>query len=136
MIVAAEIVVGEEPSSEVLSAAEVLVEACQARGFPVHRLAAPTPSDNRLCLYLSTTAAGYPVEGLLDHGVRRDAFARLTPMQYLVRSWRGQARLHIALAARTGQGLQAAARLVAARIAGKEDFTHLDLQGPTGENAE
>jgi hypothetical protein len=136
VIVAAEIVVGPQPTAEVLSAADMLAEACRGRGFPVHRLAAPTAGDNRLCLYLSTADAGYPVAGLLDHGVRRDAFARLTHTQYLVRSWRGEARLHIALAARTGEGLKAAARLVAARIAGKEDFTHLDVQGPTGENAE
>jgi hypothetical protein len=32
--------------------------------------------------------------------------------------------------------LKAAALLVAARIEAQEDFTHLDLQGPTGERAE
>jgi len=136
VIVAAEIVIGPQPTADVQSAADLLVEACRSRGFPVHRLSDPTPIDNRLCLYLSTPDTGYPVETLLDHGVRRDAFARLTRTQYLVRSWRGQARLHLALAARSGEALKAAARLVADRIAAQEDFTHLDLQGPTGENVE
>ncbi len=136
MIVAAEIVVGPLPNFDVQSAADLLAEACHSRGFPVHCLPDPTTLDNRLCLYLSTADAGFPVEVLLDHGVRRDAFARLTRSQFLVRSWRGEARLHLALAARSSEGLKAAARLVATRIAAQQDFTHLDLQGPTGDIAE
>jgi hypothetical protein len=129
VIVAVEIIVGQEPDADITAAADALSAACQERQFPVQRLAEPTRNDNRLCLYLSTLEGGYPVETLLDRGVRRDAFARLTHTQYLIRSWRGEARLHIALAARTPAALQAAARALADRIAVKQDFTHLDLQG-------
>ena len=131
-----EIVVGREPSPEIESAAEILAGACASRGFPVHRVAEPTDIDNRLCLYLSGLDSGYDVERLLDVGVRRNAFARLDQTQYLVRSWRGQARLHIALAGRNGGVLAGAARLVASRIAGKEEFSELDLQGPVASPAE
>lgn len=130
MIVAVEIIVGPNPEPEVEAAADVLAEACRVREFPAHRLSGPTTVDNRLCVYLSTLTSGYAVEDLLDLGVRRDAFARLDHTQYLVRSWRGQARLHVALAARAGPALVAAAEFLAARIVGKDDFSHLDTQGP------
>lgn len=134
MIVAAEIIMGTTPTAEVETAADLLDEACRHRGFPVHRLAEPSQVDNRLCLYLSTHEDGYPVATLLNRGVRRNAFARLDQTQYLVRSWRGQARLHVALAARSGRALVEAARFLASRISGKEEFTNLDLQGPMGED--
>jgi hypothetical protein len=130
MIVAVEIIVGSELSPGVARAADVLAEACAARGFSVKHLAEPGRQDNRLCLYLSTADAGYDVTRLLDVGVRRDAFARLGHAQYLVRSWRGDARLHVAMAARTELALVEAARWVADRIIGQDDFSHLDLQGP------
>jgi hypothetical protein len=130
MIVAVEIIVGAAPRPEIARAADILEEACRARGFPVHRRAEPADVDNRLCLYLSTVEAGYDVERLLDIGVRRDAFARLGQSQFLVRSWRGQARLHIAMAARSEKALVEAAHLVARRLVAKDDFSHLDLQGP------
>ncbi|NIA21542.1 MAG: hypothetical protein GWP05_06155 [Anaerolineaceae bacterium] len=135
MIVAAEIILGDAPSTDVESAADVLDEACRSRVFRVERLAAPTQADNRLCIYLSTADGGYDVEKLLDHGVRRNAYARLDYTQYLIRSWRGQARLHIALAARSGPALCAAARWLARRIADRASFTNLDLQGPRDEAA-
>ena len=130
MIIAVEILVGPQPTPEVARAAQVLDEACRSRGFPVERLAAPAGIDNRLCLYLTTPDGGYPVAELLDLGVRRNAFARLDHTQYLVRSWRGQARLHVAMAARSGEALIEAARFVADRIAGTRDFSRLDMQGP------
>ena len=130
MIVGAEIVVGRSPSREVAAAADVIERACKERGFAVHRLAEATRIDNRLCLYLSTVEDGHPLEDLLDRGVRRNAFARLDQTQYLVRSWRAGARLQVALAARSGAALVEAARFVAERIAGKQDFSHLDVQGP------
>ena len=108
----------------------MLTDACRERGFPVHRLAEPTSIDNRLCLYLSTSDGGHPVADLLDRGVRRNGFARLDHTQYLVRSWRARARLHIALAAKSASALVSAARLVAERIAGMQDFSQLDVQGP------
>ena len=130
MIVAVEIIFGDNPSADVRSAADVLDEVCQSRAFPVERLPAPTQADNRLCIYLATSDGGYNVEGLLDHGVRRNAYARLNHTQYLIRSWRGQARLHIALAARSGPALCAAAEWLARRIADQANFTDLDMQGP------
>ena len=130
VIIAVEIIVGSRSDPRVEEAAEVLADACRQRGFPVHRLAEPTSIDNRLCLYLSTSDAGHPVADLLDVGVRRNAFARLDQTQYLVRSWRARARLHIAMAARTPAALLGAARFVAERIAAMQDFTRLDVQGP------
>ena len=130
MIIAVEIIVGSRPDPQILEAAEILADACGQRGFPVHRLAEPTDTDNRLCLYLSTSQAGHPVADLLDVGVRRNAFARLDQTQYLVRSWRARARLHIAMAARTPAALLKAARFLAERIATMQDFTQLDVQGP------
>ena len=58
------------------------------------------------------------------------AYARLDHTQYLIRSWRGQARLHIALAARSGPALCAAAEWLARRMADQANFTDLDMQGP------
>jgi len=130
VIVAAEIIFGDNPSSDVRSAADVLDEACRSRAFGVERLPAPTQADNRLCIYLATSDGGYKVENLLDHGVRRNAYARLDHTQYLIRSWRGPARLHIALAARSDPALCAAAEWLARRIADQGDFTDLDMQGP------
>ena len=130
MIIAVEIIVGRHPEPQIEQAADVLTEACQHRGFPVHRLDEPTGIDNRLCLYLSTSDGGHPVTDLLDRGVRRNAFARLDQTQYLVRSWRARARLHIAMAARSGAALVSAAKLVAERIAAMQDFSQLDVQGP------
>ena len=130
MIVAVEIVVGDQPPADILAAAEALEAACRSRGFAVQRLAAPTTLDNRLCLYLATAQGGYPLDALLDRGVRRDAFVRLDHTQFLVRSWLAAARRHIALAAKSGPALLNAARLVATRIAAQQDFSHLDIQGP------
>jgi len=130
VIIAAEIILGDNPSADVRSAADVLDEVCRSRAFNVERLPAPTVVDNRLCIYLSTQDCGYNVESLLDKGVRRNAYARLDHTQYLIRSWRGQARLHIALAARSGPALCAAAKWLARRIGDQADFSDLDLQGP------
>jgi len=135
MIVGVEIITGRSSSPEVDSAAGFLEDACLRRGFPVRRLPEPTAIDNRLCLYLATSQEGYPLEELLDRGVRRDTFARLGKGHYLVRSWLSRARLHIALASRNGAGLMAAARFVAERIAEKQDFSHLDVQGPAATAA-
>ncbi len=130
MIIAAEIIFGDNPSADVQSAADVLDEACRSRAFRVERLPAPTQADNRLCIYLASSDGGYKVENLLDHGVRRGAYARLDHTQYLIRSWRAQARLHIALAARSGPALCAAAKWLARRIGDQANFTDLDMQGP------
>lgn len=137
MIVAVEIIAGRQPTPEIVRAVDLLAAACAERSFPVHRLAEPARVDNRLCLYLATADSGYDIERLLDVGVRRDAFARLGHAQYLVRSWRAEARLHVAMAARTEAALLEAARLVAERMVRKDDFSHLDLQGPpAAENRE